>query len=129
MSRFTGEKRVWLATTLRRLPATEAALAAGQLNLSKTTAIAEGLAVLADDAYANVAADQYDVVLGFARVFDAKKDWPDAQSAYRVAMKIAVLNYVKDPSATSWRDKAEEAERASVVAGKAAETTAADTPH
>ena len=82
-----------------------------------------------DSKNADVAADQYDVVLGFARTFDAKKDWPDAQSAYRVAMKIAVLNYVKDPSATSWRDKAEGAERASVVAGKAAETTAADTPH
>src|SRR6202020_2646393 len=77
-----------------------------------------------DPRNANAAADQYDVVLGFARTFDAKKDWPDAQSAYRVAMKIAVLNYVKDPSATSWRDKAEETERASVVAGKAA-----DTPH
>ena len=75
-----------------------------------------------DPRKANAAADQYDVVLGFARMFDAKKDWPDAQSAYRVAMKIAVLNYVKDPSATSWRDKAEAAERASVVAGKAAET-------
>jgi tetratricopeptide (TPR) repeat protein len=79
-----------------------------------------------DPRNADTAADQYDVVLTFARTFDAKKDWPDAQSAYRVAMKIAVLNYVKDPSATSWRDKAEEAERASVVAGKAAETTAAD---
>ena len=67
-----------------------------------------------------------DVVLGFARTFDAKKDWPDAQSGYRVAMKIAVLNYVKDPSATSWRDKAEDAERASVVAGKAAESAPAD---
>jgi hypothetical protein len=43
-----------------------------------------------------------------------------------VAMKIAVLNYVKDPSATSWRDKAEDAERASVVAGKAAESAPAD---
>ena len=81
-----------------------------------------------DPRNADAAADQYDVVLGFARTFDAKKDWPDAQSAYRVAMKIAVLNYVKDPSATSWRDKAEEAERASVVAGKAAETAAADAP-
>jgi tetratricopeptide (TPR) repeat protein/energy-coupling factor transporter ATP-binding protein EcfA2 len=77
---------------------------------------------------ADAAADQYDVVLGFARTFDTKKDWPDAQSAYRVAMKIAVLNYVKDPSATSWRDKAEEAERASVVAGKAAEAAPADAP-
>jgi tetratricopeptide (TPR) repeat protein len=68
-----------------------------------------------DPRNADAAADQYDV---------------DAQSAYRVAMKIAVLNYVKDPSATSWRDKAEDAERASVVAGKAAESApAADTPH
>ena len=79
-----------------------------------------------DSKNADVAADQYDVVLGFARTFDAKKDWPDAQSAYRAAMKIAVLNYVKDPSATSWRDKAEEAERASVVAGKAAESVPAN---
>jgi tetratricopeptide (TPR) repeat protein len=79
-----------------------------------------------DPRNADTAADQYDVVLTFARTFDAKKDWPDAQSAYRVAMKIAVLNYVKDPSATSWRDKAEEAERASVVAGKAAESASAD---
>ena len=82
-----------------------------------------------DPRIADAAADQYDVVLGFARVFDAKKDWPDAQAAYRVTMKIAVLNYVKDPSATSWRDKAEEAERASVVAGQAAESTPADPPH
>ena len=82
-----------------------------------------------DPRIADAAADQYDVVLGFARVFDAKKDWPDAQAAYRVTMKIAVLNYVKDPSATSWRDKAEEAERASVVAGQAAELTPADPPH
>ena len=71
-----------------------------------------------DPKNADAAADQYDVVLGFARIFDAKKDWPDAQSAYRVAMKIAALNYVKDPSDTSWRDKAEAAERASVVAGR-----------
>ena len=82
-----------------------------------------------DPRIAAAAADQYDVVFGFARVFDAKKDWPDAQAAYRVAMKIAVLNYVKDPSATSWRDKAEEAERASVVAGKAAESAPTDAPH
>jgi tetratricopeptide (TPR) repeat protein len=78
---------------------------------------------------ADADADRYDVVLGFARTFDGKKDRPDAQSAYRVAMKIVVLNYVKDLSAASRHDKAEEAERASVVAGKAAETTVADTPH
>ncbi len=85
---------------------------------------------LADDPRnAETAADQYDVVLGFARTFDAKRDWPDAQSAYRVAMKIAVLNYVKDPSAASWRDKAEAAERASVVAAKAAESAPAEPPH
>jgi tetratricopeptide (TPR) repeat protein/energy-coupling factor transporter ATP-binding protein EcfA2 len=82
-----------------------------------------------DPRSADAAADQYDAVLGFARAFDAKKDWPDAQSAYRAAMKIAVLNYVKDPSATSWRDKAEEAERAAVVSGKAAEAGPADGLH
>ena len=67
---------------------------------------------------ADVAANQYDVVLGFAHVFDAKRDWPDAQAAYRVAMKVAVLNYVNDPSDTSWRDKAEIAQSASVEAGR-----------
>ena len=35
---------------------------------------------------------------GLARFFDAKKDWLDAQAAYRVAQKIAVLNLAKDPS-------------------------------
>jgi tetratricopeptide (TPR) repeat protein len=78
---------------------------------------------------ADSAADQFDLVSAFAHVFDAKRDWPDAQTAYRAAMKIAVLNFVKDPSNTSWRDKAEIAERASVEAGKAAETAPADTPH
>ena len=82
-----------------------------------------------DPRIADGAADQYDVVLGFAQAFDAKRDWPDAQAAYRVAMKVAVLNYVKDPSDTSWRDKAEIAERASVEAGRAAETAPADPPH
>jgi tetratricopeptide (TPR) repeat protein len=81
-----------------------------------------------DPRNADAAANRYDVVLGFARTFDAKKDWPDAQSAYRVAMKIAIVNYVKNPSQTAWRDKAEEAERASVVAGKAAESASADPP-
>ncbi len=79
-----------------------------------------------DPRMADVAANQYDVVLGFAHVFDAKRDWPDAQAAYRVAMKVAVLNYVNDPSDTSWRDKAEIAQSASVEAGKAAETAPAD---
>jgi hypothetical protein len=82
-----------------------------------------------DPRIAEAAADQYDVVLGFAHAFDAKKDWPDAEAAYRVAMKVAVLNYVKDPSVPFWRDKAEEAERALVVAGQAAETAPADAPH
>ena len=57
------------------------------------------------------------------------KDWPDAQAAYRVAMKIATLNYVKNPSDASWRDKAEVAERASVEAGRAAEAAPADASH
>jgi tetratricopeptide (TPR) repeat protein/energy-coupling factor transporter ATP-binding protein EcfA2 len=71
---------------------------------------------------ANAAAEQYDAILTMARVFDAKKDWPDAQSAYLVASKMATLNFTKDTSNTSWRDKAESAEKASVEAGLAAET-------
>ncbi len=78
---------------------------------------------------ADWAGGQFDVIQNFAQTFDAKRDWPDAQAAYRVAQKIAVLNYVKDPSETSWRDKAEAAERASVEAGKAAEAAPADTTH
>ncbi len=84
--------------------------------------------VVEDPRIADAAADRYDVVFGFAHAFDTSGDWPDAQSAYRVAMKIALLNYVKDPALTLWRDKAEEAERASVVAGKAAEAAPANAP-
>jgi hypothetical protein len=82
-----------------------------------------------DPKLASRAADRFDVVLGIAQAFDAVKDWPDAQASYRVAMKIATYNYVEHPSDETWRDKAEATERASVVAGKAAETTPADTPH
>ena len=82
-----------------------------------------------DTKTADVAAKQYDVILGLARVFDAKKDWPDAQVAYRAAMKIATLNYVKNPADAAWRDKAEEAERASVGAQQAAEMVPANAPH
>jgi tetratricopeptide (TPR) repeat protein len=78
---------------------------------------------------ANLAADQFDVVLGFAHAFEAMKDWPDAQAAYRVAMKIAAFNSVKDPGETSWRDKAEAAERAATQAGMADEAPPADAPH
>ena len=81
-----------------------------------------------DPKAADLVADQFDVVLNIAQAFDATKDRPDAERAYRVAQKIAVMNYVKDPSDTSWRDKAEIAERAAVEAGKAAETAPADTP-
>ena len=75
-----------------------------------------------DPRAANLAADQFDRVSAFARQFDDKKDWPDAQTAHRVAMKIAVFNYVKNPEDTSWRDKAEVAESAVVEAEKAAVT-------
>jgi tetratricopeptide (TPR) repeat protein/energy-coupling factor transporter ATP-binding protein EcfA2 len=77
---------------------------------------------------ADSAADQFDLVSGLAGVFDAKKDWPDAQTAHRVAMKIAVFNYVKNPEDTSWRDKAEAAEKALVEAQTAAEGKRADAP-
>ena len=82
-----------------------------------------------DPKNADVAADQYDVVLGFARTFDTKKDWPDAQSAYKVAQKIANLNLAKDLSNASWRDKADAAGKASVEAEQAAESAPADPAH
>ena len=78
--------------------------------------------LVADQKAAQSAEDQYDVLLGFADAFSAKKDWPDAQAAYLVAMKVAVMNYVKDPSATSWRDKADAAARASASSTEAANT-------
>jgi energy-coupling factor transporter ATP-binding protein EcfA2 len=81
-----------------------------------------------DSKAADLAADQFDLVSALARGFDDKKDWPDAQAAHRVAMKIAVFNYVKNPKDTSWRDKAEAAERALVKAQVAAETAPADAP-
>ena len=52
-----------------------------------------------DPRAADLAADQFDLVSAFARQFDDKKDWPDAQTAHRVAMKIAVFNYVNNPEA------------------------------
>jgi tetratricopeptide (TPR) repeat protein len=73
-----------------------------------------------DPKAADWASGQYDVVLNLARLFDAQKDWPDAQTAYRAAMKAAVLNYVKNPENTSWRDKAEDAERRSAEAERSA---------
>ena len=82
-----------------------------------------------DSKAADLAADQFDLVSALARGFDDKRDWPDAQAAHRVAMKIAVFNYVKNPEDTSWRDKAEAAERALVKAQVAAETAPADAPH
>ena len=50
LSRTAGQKRVWLAGALSRLPATAAAFAAGDLTLPKVWAIAETLCVLDDDA-------------------------------------------------------------------------------
>ncbi len=78
---------------------------------------------------ANAVIGQFDAMLGLASFFKAKNDWLDAQSAYRLAQKIATLNFAKNPSDTSWRDKAEAAERASVEMEQAAETAPADAPH
>ena len=82
-----------------------------------------------DPEAADLAVGQFASMQGLASFFNAKNDWVDAQSAYRVAQKIAVLNLAKDPSNAAWRDKAEAAERASVEAGKAAESEPADMPH
>ncbi len=77
---------------------------------------------------ADAAADQYDVVLSFARTFDAKNDWPDAQSAYHLAGKMATLNLAHDPSNADWRDKADAAGKAEIAAGLAAERAAPPSP-
>ena len=70
----------------------------------------------------------FEDVQRFAQAFGAAKDWPDAQTAYSVASKIAVLNLANNPSDTSWRDKAEAAEKASVEAAKTAETAPGSAP-
>ena len=82
-----------------------------------------------DPKAADLAAGQYDLMLGLAKFFDGKKDWPDAQTAYRSAQKIATLNLAKDPSNTSWRDKADAAGKAAVEAEQAAEAARPDAPH
>ncbi len=82
-----------------------------------------------DPKAAKAVAEQFDVTLGLASFFKAKKDWPDAQTAYRLAQKIGMLNFVKNPSDTSWRDKADAAGRASVEMEQAAETAPPDAPH
>ena len=82
-----------------------------------------------DPKAADLAAGQYDLMLGLAQFFDAKNDWPDAQTAYSAAQKIAILNLAKDPSNASWRDKAGAAEKAAVEAEQAAESAPPDPPH
>jgi tetratricopeptide (TPR) repeat protein/energy-coupling factor transporter ATP-binding protein EcfA2 len=72
---------------------------------------------------ANEAAKHFDDVIGFARAFDAARDWPDAQTAYDVAQMIALRNFGKDSSDTSWKDKAAEA-----AAGAATAATSAVAP-
>jgi tetratricopeptide (TPR) repeat protein len=81
-----------------------------------------------DPKAADSAADQFDLVSSFAHGFDDGKDWPDAQSAYRVAQKIAELNYAKNPNDKSWRDKAEAAERALVRAQDKVDTAPVGSP-
>ena len=58
-----------------------------------------------------------------ARVFEATKDWPNSQYAYLLASRMAHFNFAKDPSNTSWREKAEAAEKAAVEAHAVATST------
>ena len=135
---FDTRRRLMLREPGRPRPPTEFAQAAKLLGDRSTglaridayrAAVQTWDQLIDDPKLANLAADQFDVVLGFAHAFDAIKDWPDAQTAYRVAMKIASYNFVKNPEDTFWRDKAEAAQRASVVAGEATETAPVDPPH
>jgi tetratricopeptide (TPR) repeat protein/energy-coupling factor transporter ATP-binding protein EcfA2 len=76
--------------------------------------------LLDDPNSANEAAKHFDDVIGFARAFDAAGDWPDAQTAYGVAQMIALRNFGKDSSDTSWKQKADDAgARAAAVATSA----------
>ncbi len=74
------------------------------------------------------AAEKFDDVMSFALAFKAQNDWPDAQTAYSVAAQIAVLNLAKNPSNSSWRDKADAAGKASVEAANAIQTAPASAP-
>ena len=71
---------------------------------------------------ANTAAKHFDDVIGFARAFDAARDWPDAQTAYGVAQMIALRNFGKDPSDPGWKDKADEAAARAATAATSALT-------
>jgi tetratricopeptide (TPR) repeat protein/energy-coupling factor transporter ATP-binding protein EcfA2 len=135
---FDARRRLVLREPGRPRPQTEFAEAAKLLGDRATglaridayrAAVRTWNQLIDDPKLANLAADQFAAVLGFAHAFDAMTDWPDAQTAYRVAMKIAAYNFVKNPEDTSWRDKAEAAQRASVAAGEATETAPADPPH
>lgn len=76
-----------------------------------------------DPGAADAVAKRYDAVLEIARVFEATKDWPDSQYAYLLASRMAHFNFAKDPSNTSWREKAEAAEKAAVEAHAVATST------
>jgi tetratricopeptide (TPR) repeat protein/energy-coupling factor transporter ATP-binding protein EcfA2 len=76
--------------------------------------------LLDDPKSASAAAKRYDDVIGFARAFDAARDWPDAQTAYGLAQMIALRNFGKDSSDRSWKDKADEASALAAVAATSA---------
>jgi tetratricopeptide (TPR) repeat protein len=77
---------------------------------------------------ASVAARRFDDVIGFAHAFDAARDWPDAQTAYGVAEKIALWNIAKDPSDTTWKDKAQTAAEGAAASTTSFETSTATPP-
>ena len=64
-------------------------------------------------------APHYDDLIGFARAFEASKDWSDAQLAYGVAKRMAGVNLASDPSIAGWREKADQAGKGAEAAKSA----------
>ena len=66
------------------------------------------------------AASHYCDILAFAYAFDAAKDWPDAETAFSLAEKIARSKLDSDPSNAAWRDRVLAAAKAAADEGTAA---------
>lgn len=73
---------------------------------------------------ASRAANHYCDILTFAYAFDAAKDWPDAETAFGLAERIARTKLAADPANAAWRENAEAAAKEAAAEGMAAENAA-----
>ena len=70
------------------------------------------------------AANHYCDVVAFATAFDAAKDWPDAETAFALAERIARSKLDSDPSNAAWRDRVLASAKAAADEGTAAANAA-----